>query len=60
MNVNNRVKQREEIRSIMSEVAEIRHEIRSLLRKIYGGLKIIVLLCLWIFLVCLVMVAMFK
>ena len=46
--------------SIMSEVVEMRHEIRSLLMNIYNGLKDIMLLCLGIFLVFLIIVDVFK
>ena len=43
-----------EMSSIMSEEAEMRHEMRSLLIKIYDALKVIMLLCLEIFVVCLI------
>jgi len=49
-----------ELKEEISSMAEMRHEMRSLLMKIYDGLKVIVLLCLGIFLVCLVLEAMFK
>ena len=51
---------KEQMSSIMSELAEMRHEMKSFLMKIYDGSKVIILLCLGIFLVCLVMVAVFK
>jgi len=49
-----------EMSSIMSEVAEMGHEMRSLLIKIYDALKVILLLYSGIFVVCLVMVVVLK
>ena len=46
--------------SIISEVAEMRHEIRSLLIKNYDALKVIMLLCLGVFVIYLAMVVVLK
>jgi len=48
------------VSGVLKEMAEMRHEMRSLLMKIYDVLKVIVLLCAGIFLVCVVMKGVFK
>jgi len=50
----------EEVSGALKEMAEMRHEMRSLLMKIYDVFKVIVLLCAGIFLVCVVMKGGFK
>ena len=51
---------KDKVSGVLKEMAEMRHEMRSLLMKIYDVLKVIVLLCAGIFLVCVVMKGVFK
>ena len=60
MNLNDIIQLKDEVWCVLGEMVEMRTKIRSMLSKIYDGIKILALLCVVIFVVCIVMLGVLK